>query len=182
MVIFSAFLLAVIVSIDTLASGFAYGTSNTKVPFRHIFVLNIICSVTLGLSLFLGLYIGKLFAPKATEIIGAVILISVGTYKLLQYFGKNTSQIPQLQSIIKWRETILLALILSLDGVAVGIGFSIHNSSLGFCFAVIGFSLVTDFLFFIAGNRIGKITKKTRLDLSWLSGVVLIILGAVKFI
>jgi len=176
MIVLHALLLAVVVSIDTLASGFAYGTSNTKVPLRNLIVIDIICSVLLGVGLFCGLYISNYISPLATRIISATTLITIGCYKLVR---KSAKEAPK--SALGWVETIILAVILSIDGMAVGIGASIHNTSVAFCLIAIAFSLVTDFVFFIFGHKIGqKATQKTRLDLAWLSGVVLIILGLIR--
>jgi putative Mn2+ efflux pump MntP len=181
MIILSALLLAVVISIDTLAAGFSYGTSNTKVPIRHLIVIDIIGSSLLGMALFIGFYIGNYINSSATIIISVVILVLMGGYKLVAYFRKTGKEITKPHRKIGWTETIILALILALDGVAVGFGASIHNTSIIFCISVIAFSLVTDFTFFIFGVNLGKkLTKKTRLDLSWLSGAVLIILGIIK--
>ena len=181
MIIFSALLLAVVISIDTLASGFAYGTSNTKVPIRHLIVIDLIGSALLGAALFTGYYISTHINSTATKFISFAILVAIGCYKLVVYFIQKSKETHKKPSQIGWTETIILALVLATDGIAVGFGASIHNTSLVFCFAVIGFSLVTDFTFFIVGSTLGrKLTKKTRLDLSWLSGVVLVLLGVVK--
>jgi len=181
MIVFSALLLAVVISIDTLASGFAYGTSNTKVPIRHIIVIDLICSLLLGISLFFGLYISGCIDYKATKIVSIVILKAMGGYKLVTYFIRKTKEVPNTPRRIGWAETIVLGLVLAVDGMAVGFGASIHSTSLVFCLSAIAFSLITDFVFFMLGHRTGrKITKKTRLDLSWLSGAVLILLGAIK--
>ena len=181
MVILSALLLAVVISVDTLASGFAYGTSNTKVPMRHLIVIDLIGSTLLGLALFLGYYISGYIYPLATKIMSIVILVSIGGYKLVAYFLRKVKETPTNPRNISWTETLIIAIVLALDGMAVGFGASIHNTSILFCVCAIAFSLVTDFCFFISGSSLGrKLTKKTRLDLSWLSGAVLIVLGIIK--
>ena len=181
MMMFSALLLAVVISIDTLASGFSYGASNTKVPVRHLVVIDLICSALLGLALFLGVYISHYINTNTTKLLSAGILKAIGCYKLAVYFLKKAKEIPNIQRQIGWVETIVLGLVLALDGMAVGFGASIHNTSLAFCLIAISFSLVTDYAFFRLGHHLGrKLTKKTRLDLSWLGGAVLIILGAIK--
>jgi len=181
MIVFTALILAAVISIDTLACGFAYGTSNTKVPLRNVLVINIICSVAVSAALFLGYLISNYISSEITMWLSVGILVLIGSYKLVQWFcSKGTVKVPRQ---INWPETIILAAVLSLDGLAVGIGVSIYGVSLAFCFLVTAFSFVTDPLFFIAGHKLGeKTTKKTRLDLSWLSGVVLIMLGLIKLL
>ena len=123
------------------------------------------------------------FGALVTVVAGlaAVVTAAMGGYKLVIYFLKKTKEISVNPRKIGWTETIILALVLALDGIAVGFGASIYNTSLLFCLSVVAFSLVTDFVFFIFGHHLGKrLTKKTRLDLSWLSGAVLIILGIIR--
>jgi len=175
--------LAVVISIDTLASGFAYGTSNTKVPLSHVIVVDLICSLTVSIALFFGYLVGRYISSTVTLSLGVGILVLLGGYKIIQYFINKSNGTSPTPRRIKWSETITLAMVLSLDGLAVGIGVSIHNTTLAFCFIVLCFSLVTDLVFFILGHKIGtKATKKTRFDLSWLSGAVLIILGVIKLL
>lgn len=181
MIIFSALFLAVVISIDTLAAGFAYGANSIKVPLRHIIVFDIISSVTVGIALFFGYIVGNYMPPAMTLGLSIGILVFLGCYKLLQCFITKVKGKTISPRQISWAETITLAVGLSLDGLAVGIGVSIHNVTLVFCLVATLFSLVIDLIFFIIGHRIGdKTTKKTRLDLSWLSGVVLIFLGLLK--
>lgn len=183
MIIFSALILAVIVSMDTLATGFVYGASNIEVPLWHVVVIDIICSMSIGIALFIGYIAGHYISPAITRYIGVGILAFIGAYKLGQYFINQTNGIKQNTYQIKWSETITLAIMLSFDGFAVGIGAAIYNASLAFCLLAIVFSLIADIVFFTIGHKAGsKITQKTRFDLSWLSGVVLIILGAIKLL
>jgi len=181
MTILSALVLAVIVSIDTFASGFGYGASKTKVPLRHIVVIDIIGSILLGSGLLLGFLVGHLVHTDITKVLSIGILVAMGGYKILSFVVKRIKKSVDVPCEIKWTETIVLAVALSFDNMAVGIGAAIHDASLVFCIAVIVFSIATDFLFFISGHSLGeKVTKKTSLDLSWLSGVVLITAGALK--
>lgn len=183
MIIFSALIFAVIVSMDTLATGFTYGIINIKVPLRHAVAINIICSISVGLALFIGYIAGHYIPTAVTLYLGVGILVFIGLYKLIQYFINKRNGIVPATYQIKWPETITLAILLSIDGFAAGIGAAIHNASLAFCLLSLVFSFITDIVFFTIGFKIGsKITQKTRFDLSWLSGAVLIILGAIKLL
>ena len=182
-IILSALAFALVISVDTLAAGFSYGTSNTRVPLRNLTVIDVICSALLGTALFVGLHLSVVFSSSATKILSAGILVSIGTYKLAASLCVKQAHTPKHARQIKWTETLILGGVLALDGMAVGLGASIHSASVAFCITVIAFSLVTDFVFFRVGQNLGrKITKKTRLDLSWLGGIVLVILGVVKLL
>ena len=181
MILLSAFVLAIIISIDTLPAGFGYGASKIKVPLPHVIVLDIIGSILVGIALVFGFYIGRYIPASVTSGLSAGILIFMGCCKIFQYFRQTVQK--ETSRKIGWAETIILAIMLSFDGMAVGIGASIHNATIIFCISVIGFSLLTDPLFFILGHKIGqKATQKIPLDLAWLSGVVLTVLGIFKLL
>ena len=68
-----ALILAATLSIDSFAVAFSYGSSRIRIPFRSAFVLNGICCVILGISLFFGTLL-KPFMPPAA---GAVICFAI---------------------------------------------------------------------------------------------------------
>lgn len=183
MEIFSAFVLAIVVSIDTLASGFAYGAGNVNVRMRHIVIIDAIGSALLGAGLLVGFLVSHLIHTEITKVLSTAILFAMGGYKILTYLVKRAKKpAEKTPSEIKLAETFALAVALSFDNMTVGIGAAIHNASFVFCMAVIVFSIATDFAFFVFGHMLGgKITKKARLDLSWLGGAVLVMLGVLKF-
>ena len=182
-ILITAFLLASAVSFDTLASAFAYGTAKTRVPFLHILFLSFVGSIFFGLSLFLGYAISQVISPRITIIVSVTGLLSIGVFKIFQYFRRRCNPLQTSGRRISWGETIVLSVVLSVDSIAVGLGATIYNVSSSFCFAVIGFSLFTDVVFFLAGYRTGRrvVRKKATLDFSWLSGIVLIAIAAGKF-
>lgn len=180
-IVLTALLLASAVSVDTLTCGFAYGTSKTHVPFSHILVLNLIGSLFLGLSLFLGYSVGQIISPNVTLAISVTALSLIGCYRI---FKRNNARHETASRQISWGETLALSFVLSVDSLAVGIGASIYSVSIIFCLAAIGFSLVTDVILFCVGHLLGQkvANKNSALDLSWLSGVVLILIAVSKFI
>ena len=181
MTILSAFVLAVVISIDTLATGFVYGTSKIKVPLKHVLVIDAIGSILLSAGLFFGFLLSNIIHPEITNILSIGILVAMGCYKILTYLIKKIKKTANAPCNIKWTETIVLAIALSFDNIAVGIGAAIHNASVVFCIAVLISSIVTDFFFFVFGYSFGKkVIEKTSLDLSGLSGAVLVLIGVLK--
>lgn len=180
--IITATFLTVAISLDSASAGFAYGANKTKVPFINLFVLSIIDTIVLTLSLLLGDVIGRVISQKITLIISCSILCAMGLWKIFQWFRKRKKGITYKEKTkISWKETILLALALSIDGIAVGVGIAISQITTIFLLIVIAFSIFTDIIIFSAGSFIGKkISQKTRLDLSWLSGLVFIAIAIQK--
>lgn len=180
--ILTGLFLAVSVSIDTLASGFAYGASNIRIPFSHLTVINVICSIFFGISLLLGYAIGQLISPSVTIIISVSVLILIGCLKILQYFRKRSHNQKPVHRQISWPETIALSIALSIDSIAAGVGVSIYNATILFCLTTVAFALVIGIVLFMLGHFIGSkvAPKNTALDLSYLSGIVLIAIAIGK--
>ena len=178
----TAFFLASAVSIDTLGCGFAYGVSRTRVPFPHVIVLDVIGSVFMGLSLFLGYAVSRIISPEVTIVISVTALALTGLYKIIQSVRKKRRTQGHVTKQIAWGETFALSFVLSIDSIAVGLGAAVYNVSISFCLIVVVFSLIIDAVMFVAGHRLGRkiANKKTTLDLSWLSGVVLIVMAIGK--
>ena len=74
----------------------------------------------------------------------------------------------------------LLAVALSIDGLAVGFGAGLNSAAVWW---IIGISLITDAAALHGGKLIGqKIAAKSKINLGFLSGAILIILAVLKII
>lgn len=202
-----SFLFVIALSIDAFTSSFAYGTNKIKIPFKSAMVINLVCSLFLTLSIFLGTFLHPYIAEETTNIISFVILFILG---LVKYFDstikmliKKQNQVnkeftfsifnlqfmlniyanPQTADIdaskrLSPKEALYLGTALAVDGLAVGLGAGLTNTN---HLLVILFSLVSDIIAIITGGYIGnKIAEKTSLNLSWLSGVILMFLALTK--
>ncbi len=99
---------------------------------------------------------------------------------ILQVIKDNTLADADKSKVLSIKESISLGMALSLDGIcaAVSFGLSFNNYIIVFIFS---FSIT--FIMFILGNVIGKkINNGKELNLSWLSGVILLILAITKLI
>ena len=202
-----AFALASSLSLDALTVGFAYGSNKIKIPFLSVQIINIICSVITGLSFLLGSVIKNYIPQGITVIICFAILMILGIIKIFDSFTKaiikrhknlnkkikfsffnlrfilNLYAAPEeadvdLSKTLSNSEAVALAISLSLDGLAVGLGAAMCDVN---GLAVFIFSLVTNAFFLMFGCFIGnKIAKKVSFNLSWLSGVILIALAVSK--
>lgn len=209
-IILEALLITTALSIDALVSGFAYGANKIKIPLVSLVIISIICSVVLGLSLFLGAFIGRYIPRAVTLIICVVVLIMLGLTKIFDGFIKNLIKRKQginkeikfsffnikfiltilakpedadtnSNKILSPKEAIALAIALSVDGLAVGLGAGLMNAGVVSYIVIIALSVIINLSLLMFGRFIGnKLTQKTSLNLSWLSGLILIGLALMK--
>ncbi|WP_249168687.1 sporulation membrane protein YtaF [Alkaliphilus sp. B6464] len=205
--ILEAIMLASALSMDAFVSGFAYGSNKIKIPMLSVQIINIICSSILGISLLVGTVLKQYIPSWLTLAICFIILFTLGVVKLLDSVTKsiirkhnhldkeiefsmfnfkfilNLYANPEeadvdASKVISPIEASSLAIALSLDGMAIGFGAALGNIN---ALAVFLCSLVTDAAAIILGCYIGnKIARKLSFNLSWLSGVLLIILAFLK--
>ncbi|WP_409068515.1 sporulation membrane protein YtaF [Clostridium sp. FAM 1755] len=202
-------LLVLAVSLDAFVASIAYGTNKIKIPFASATIINIICSSVLGVSLFLGSVIKKFVPIKVTSIISFIILCLFGIYYLFDSIVKNyvknnrnsnkklKIKFSDLNFIIDIcidetkadidhsknlnpKEALYLATALSLDSLAIGLGSSLGNVNY---VQIVVLSLIAHFIFIYIGLFAGKkFVEKSKLNLSWLSGIILIVLAVMRVI
>lgn len=201
-------LLVLVVSLDSFVASIAYGAKRIKIPLSSIFIINIISSLFLGISIFFGLFIQQFIPDSITKIISFILLSLLGIYFLFESIVKNhidsktylnkkfklnifdigfviniyideiSADLDQSKRLDS-REAIYLGIALALDSLAVGFGNSfgnIHSS-----YAII-FSAIIGVIGVSSGLILGeKLVKRSNINLSWLAGVILIILAFLKF-
>lgn len=199
-------LLVLILSLDSFLTSIAYGSNKIKIPFSSITIINIVCSFFLSMSLLLGSQIRRLLPGNIAIIISFVLLLLMGLYYLFEGLIKSHVEKRTTKREIKLKlfniwiiidiyldetkadfnkskkldsiEAIALATTLSIDSLAIGFGSSLANVN-GI------YILCLSFLFGIlsvwSGQLIGrKLVENTKFNLSWLAGVILIILAFLK--
>lgn len=203
-----SFILVLALSVDAFVASFAYGANKIRIPFSSVLVINGVCTTILALSLCMGTLLRPLIRPEFSRIVCFIILLILGLLKLCDSTIKNCIRrknaplhkrvafsFAHLSFILHVyanpedadaddsktlspREAASLAVALSLDGLAVGFGAAIAQVN---ALQVTAFSLAAGTLMVLAGGMLGnRIARKVSLDLSWLSGVLLIVLGALK--
>lgn len=205
--ILEAMILSASLSIDAFIASFAYGSNKIKIPFTSVQIINIVCSFILGLSILAGTILRQYISHGFAVMIWFVILFTLGVVKLLDSITKSIIEKynnfskemkfsmfnfkfilhlyanPEdadidLSKTISPMEAISLAFALSLDSVAVGIGAALGNVNGWVVFLT---SLLADMLAIMLGCYIGnKAARKASFNISWLGGVILIILAFTK--
>lgn len=202
-------LLVVALSVDSFVASVAYGTNKIRIPFVSIMIISVICSLTLALSLFIASVISPVLPPLITKLFCFFILFILGVIKLFDSSIKSlirkhkgiTKQLKfsmlNLNFILNIYadpedadtdcsrdlspyEAISLAVALSLDGLAAGFGAGLVNFNI---IEVIIFSLIFGILAVLLGCRLGnKIAEKLPVNISWISGALLVSLGVLKLV
>ncbi|MFQ7119490.1 MAG: manganese efflux pump [Intestinibacter sp.] len=100
------------------------------------------------------------------------------TLDFLNVYIDNTAADVDHSLTLSPKESFSLALALSLDGLAAGFGAGLVAANF---IQIIIFSLIINIIAILGGCFVGnKIAEKTELNLSWLSGVTLILLAFLK--
>ena len=204
-----AVILALIISFDALAVAFAYGCKRIEIPLSSVCIISVICTGTLGLAFMFGSVINPFVPEWIATGLSFTILFLIGIIKLLDSIVKTVIRkhtkfskeielsIFNLKFLMKLyadpeeadidvsrsiepKESILLAIPVSLDGFAVGFGAAL----MGFNgWVLILFSLFTNGMALWLGGKIGCVTaKKIPFNVSWLAGLILIALAFLQIL
>lgn len=197
-------LMVLAISLDSFAIGLAYGTKDIELPAKSLVAINMVCTFFLGIAIFFGSTVKKILDIKTASVISFLILLTLGLYYFLDSVlesiikkkkfknKKFKLKFPSINIIINiaidgtkadinssgdidLKEAIYLAIALSIDALAVGFGSSLGN--INYKEVLVFFFLINIFTI-ILGLFLGrKIVSKVKINLSWLSGLILIFLG-----
>ncbi|MFW5647801.1 MAG: sporulation membrane protein YtaF [Candidatus Alkaliphilus sp. MAG34] len=200
-------LLVFTLSLDAFVASVAYGTNEIKIPFISTAIINITCSSLLAFSLFLGSVVKKIVPESITLLASFLILMLLGIFYLFQGIIKNRiAKTPTSNGEVKLKisdliisvyvdetnadfnkskdlgpkESLYLAVALSLDSLAIGFSSSLAGINY---IRVIFLSLLYGIVAVQLGLLIGrKLVEKSNINISWLSGAILMVLAITKII
>lgn len=201
---FEMLLFVCALSCDALAASFAYGADGIKIPFVSSAVINLICSGTLGLSIILGDAVRQIIPALIGKAAGFTVLFLIACFRLLgplfrrvykkynsasdknkekpsgvklvfRILGDATEADADLSKRLSAVEAAALAVALSLDSVAAGFGSGLSGNG---WLCIVLLSVLADTAAVHVGCLIGnRLAAKSRINLSWLGGAVLLILS-----
>ena len=205
----SAAAVAISISIDAFAASFAYGCKKIRIPMQSAFIINVICTITIGTSFLFGSlivhYISERIAAGAAFsillILGIVKLFDSITKSIIRKYTQFNKEIktsvfnfklvmrlyadPEVADVdvsksISPREAVILAISLSLDGFAVGLSAAMIGINV---WILVAFTLITGFAAILLGGLLGaKAADKLRFNISWLAGILLIGLAIIQLL
>lgn len=200
-------ILVLALSTDTFVASLAYGANRVHVSWGKVALLNGICSGCLGLALGMGSIIDTVIPGNLTKAICFVCLFALGFVKLLDYSIKayinrnchiqrklsfNLSGLKVIVSIygnpmaadvdgslsLGWKETVFLALAMSIDSLVAGTMAGFLNLRAD---VTLSMSFLVGMCMMYAGLWMGrKAASRWNCDLSWISGVLLMVLALTK--
>lgn len=204
---FHILILVFALCLDTFVASTAYGTNQIRLSHKQIAVFNIICCFCLGISLMFGTFLDSQIPETFTKEICFLSFLFLGFVRLFdsaichylqqhKFIHKNTSftlshlnlmidiyidpvkaDIDQNQCL-SWKEVIFFSLAMSIDSLFTGIMAAFLKVS-------ILITLITTFivgeLFTYLGLFIGhKISSHCPKDLTWIGGILFILLAFLK--
>lgn len=203
------FLLITALSLDAFAASFVYGTDNVKIPAVSVAVISGLSTGILLFFLLLGKWFGALIPPDVTAMLSFLLLFLLGLVKLFDSTLKSLIRRSKSSSkklcfsisdvnfiltvyadpatanrediaILSPFEALSLGIALSLDSAAAGFGAGMMVLHLP---ATILLSLALNTAAVLLGSWLGRvIVKRSNLELSWLSGLLLILLACSKLL
>ena len=200
-------LLVASICIDSLVASMTYGSDKIKIPLVSTFIISIISSLILAVSLFFGGFIKEFLPQNFAIMLSFIILFFLGIYRffegilksfilnninvdksltinlfhiklVLQIYADETIADMDRSKILTLKEAVYLAFALSFDSLAVGFGSSLAMTNY---LEIIILSLLFSFLSITVGELLGrKLTEKANYFPSWLSGLILIVLAGFR--
>lgn len=190
---------------DTFFVSLSYSSSKIKIPAVSAFIISFISSALLTLSLLISKSISAFFPIEYCRISGAVILGIIGLIQFCQNGLKSllkkhsgngsvsfscfnigfvisvyldeTKADSDCSKILSPKESVALSFALSVDSLCGGLAAGISGANI---FRVAITSFIFGLLSVAMGDKIGSQINNKKLDLSWLSGVILIFLAVIK--
>ena len=202
---FKLLLLIVALSMDTFLISSSFGSNNIRVKIPGAIIIALGSAVSLSVSILLSNILSNIIPIHLFNMLSFLVLIIIGSYnifstaiknylKKMQVLNKNISLniegyhllvdvfIDETKADIDkskdldMKEALLIGGLGSMDSLCAGLSFPFTNVSIIFVLTfIICISLV--FLGFKLGGKLNDIVKT---NLSWFSGVLLIILAFTK--
>lgn len=181
----ASLLFAISANMDNFTVGLVYGIKKIRIGVFSNLIIALITGMGTLLSMSLGLFICRFVSVKVSNILGSAILIILGLYFILDYYRdynsnsvlKNPEKADENKSgDIDIKEAFALAMALSMNNMALGIGASITGLNV---LVTTVFTTFFSIVFIITGFNIGKscfpnlLCKYSPLA----SAIIIIILG-----
>ena len=196
------FLLAV--TLDSLTAGLSYGTRKIRIQPLSYLILICIPALFITAANQLATLLACLLPPQVLPWISFLLLFLLGISKIMEslirrlavkhpsltrnwgckikqiniiftiYLSPEYANVEDLQ-ILSAKEALLLSLALSLDSILVGMAFTTEEVSWILLFLL---AILFNLLFFLVGYLVGHVLCHLfHVDLSWLSGLLLLLLA-----
>lgn len=193
-------LILLAVSLDVFSFGLSLGFNNVYLSIIKGLFFTLISAFIFAFPLALSKLISQIIPEKICYLINGIVLLLLGLYYLISFIvkikiknSKNAQKGTNKTNLKNEHENInplaktpflglkylaFCAIPVNLDAFFTALlsGFSMGNF-----FIVLLFYLIFTFIAVYIGNKLSfYLSKKANLDLSWISGILFIILGMLK--
>ena len=204
---FHILVLVLALCMDTFVASMAYGANKVHITWEKIVAMNAVCSGCLGIALAAGSILDDLVPETMTRTVCFISLFLLGIVKLLDYFIKKyinrhvslhkgiTFSFSGLRVIVNihgdpmaadwdhsqslsWKEVLFLSFAMSIDSLIAGALSAFLEIPVGL---TMGTAFIMGIVVMAAGLFLGrKLAARCKCDLSWISGVLFMILAVTK--
>ncbi|MCL2563878.1 MAG: manganese efflux pump [Oscillospiraceae bacterium] len=205
--VFQAIILASALSVDALLASFAYGSQKIRIPVGSLLVISLICSGVLGLTLLLGGVMGEWMDDSLAAMFSFMILFGLGVIRvcdsslknwirrrgdlggqikfsafnlrfILQVYADPKTADADGSRTLSLPEAAALAIALSLDGIAAGLGAGLLGAG---ALLTVGVTFGLTVCAVAVGCRLGgRLAARVTADVSWVSGALLMLLAVLQ--
>lgn len=171
-------LIILLVNIDAFSYGVAYGAQKQKFSILYIILTAVLSTFYFSIALMLSKHLYSHFSEQTLEFINGIILILLG----LSYIIPKKHKEKTLNKEFKFSFKLFMfeCLAISVDAIFTAI---LTNFSGNYLVFFIIFYFFTNFIAIYIGNQLVlKISKLSKLNLSFFSCFIFILLGFFKII
>lgn len=207
MTMFHILILVLALCMDTFVASMAYGANKVQISWEKIVSMNVICSGCLGFALIAGGLLDEIIPQGLTRLVCFISLFLLGIIKLLDYSIKKlinrnavlakgiafsfsglkviiniygdpmAADLDHSQSL-SWKEIVFLSFAMSIDSLIAGALSAFLKIPVGL---TAGTALIMGIAVMYAGLFLGRrLADRFSYDLSWISGVLFLILAFTK--
>lgn len=91
----SLLLIALAVSLDSCSVGLLYGARGIRIPWYSVAIIAACSGVVIGCSMLIGRQLLQWLNADAASLIGALILVLIGVWTVMQFFWHNRKEKPE---------------------------------------------------------------------------------------
>ncbi len=180
--IFSAMLFAISANIDNIVIGISYGLKKIDINLKSNLIIAFFTSIATLISMYAGKLINIFLNPNIENLLGASLLIFIGTFSLIKDIIKKDKNLDSKNlKKINYIELFTIIITLSTNNIAAGIAASI--TGINILYGVI-FTFVFCNIFMFFGNKIGSKIKSKKIEKfsSLIASLLLILLGFLQIL
>ena len=170
----TSFLIIILcLNLDALSYGISCGIRKIKINLKYIFYITTLSTLFFAIPLYFSKYIYTYFNPLVLRYINAAILIILG----LIYIFKKEDQTKK-QILLSYKTCFFECVAISVDAIFTAIlsGFSGNF----YIFSIFFYCLTNFFAIFFGNIFFYKLNNFLKINLSFFSGFIFIILGILK--